>query len=173
MSLSECEPVIKSPSGRMNVMPMRPGAHSKGSTLRTRCLLRARGLKGELDKARAVLAEAIKLRPEFSSLARWRAYMTGVARSIGRCASARQLSASAALVCPTSSTRRYRAGRSSSPRLIRRHNVCVMHSVQGLMRTNHEHIITRLRNNISAAVNPAMPGLTANPPALTCYSPAS
>jgi adenylate cyclase len=39
-------------------------------------LAAALGLKGELDEARAVLAEAIKLRPEFNSLARWRAYMT-------------------------------------------------------------------------------------------------
>jgi Flp pilus assembly protein TadD len=40
------------------------------------CLAAALGLKGELDEARAALAEAIKLRPEFNSLARWRAYMT-------------------------------------------------------------------------------------------------
>jgi adenylate cyclase len=39
-------------------------------------LAAALGLKGELDEARAALAEAIKLRPEFNSLARWRAYMT-------------------------------------------------------------------------------------------------
>jgi TolB-like protein/Flp pilus assembly protein TadD len=39
-------------------------------------LAAALGLKGDLDEARAALAEAIKLRPEFSSLARWRAYMT-------------------------------------------------------------------------------------------------
>ena len=39
-------------------------------------LAAALGVKGELDEARAVLAEAIKLRPEFNSLARWRAYMT-------------------------------------------------------------------------------------------------
>jgi len=39
-------------------------------------LAAALGLKGEIDEARAVLAEAIKLRPEFNSLARWRAYMT-------------------------------------------------------------------------------------------------
>jgi TolB-like protein/Flp pilus assembly protein TadD len=39
-------------------------------------LAAALGLKGELDEARAALAEAIKLRPEFNSLARWRAYMS-------------------------------------------------------------------------------------------------
>jgi len=39
-------------------------------------LAAALGLKGELDEARAVLVEAIKLRPELNSLARWRAYMT-------------------------------------------------------------------------------------------------
>jgi TolB-like protein/Flp pilus assembly protein TadD len=39
-------------------------------------LAAALGLKGELEKASAALAAGIKLRPEFNSLARWRAYMT-------------------------------------------------------------------------------------------------
>ena len=39
-------------------------------------LAAALGLKGELDEARAALAEGIKLRPEFNSLARLRAYTT-------------------------------------------------------------------------------------------------
>jgi adenylate cyclase len=39
-------------------------------------LAAALGLKGELDEARAVLAEALKLRPELNSLARLRANMT-------------------------------------------------------------------------------------------------
>jgi len=39
-------------------------------------LAAALGLKGELDEARAALAEGIKLRPEFNSLARLREYTT-------------------------------------------------------------------------------------------------
>jgi adenylate cyclase len=35
----------------------------------------ALGFKGDLDEARAALAEAIKLNPEVNSFARWRAYM--------------------------------------------------------------------------------------------------
>jgi Flp pilus assembly protein TadD len=34
----------------------------------------ALGLRGDLDEARAALAEAIKLKPEVNSLAAWRAY---------------------------------------------------------------------------------------------------
>jgi adenylate cyclase len=37
-------------------------------------LIAALGLKGDLEEARAALAEAIKLKPEINSLARWRAY---------------------------------------------------------------------------------------------------
>ena len=40
------------------------------------CLAAALGLEGSLDEARAALAEAIKLRPEFDSLTRLRAYCT-------------------------------------------------------------------------------------------------
>jgi adenylate cyclase len=36
-------------------------------------LAAALGLKGDLDEARAALAEGIKLRPELNSLAAWRA----------------------------------------------------------------------------------------------------
>jgi tetratricopeptide (TPR) repeat protein len=32
------------------------------------------GLRDDLDEARAALAEAIKLKPEINSIARWRAY---------------------------------------------------------------------------------------------------
>ena len=39
-------------------------------------LAAALGLRGELDEARAAFAERIKLRPEFNSLARLRAYIT-------------------------------------------------------------------------------------------------
>jgi hypothetical protein len=42
----------------------------------THILLAPLGLRGELDEARAALAEGIKLRPEFNSLARLRAYCT-------------------------------------------------------------------------------------------------
>jgi adenylate cyclase len=35
----------------------------------------ALGLKGDLDEARAALAEAVKLKPEVNSLAQWRTYM--------------------------------------------------------------------------------------------------
>ena len=37
-------------------------------------LTAALGLKGDLEEAKAALAEAIKLKPEINSLARWRAY---------------------------------------------------------------------------------------------------
>jgi tetratricopeptide (TPR) repeat protein len=37
-------------------------------------LASALGLRGDLDEAKAVLAEAIKLKPELNSLARWRDY---------------------------------------------------------------------------------------------------
>jgi tetratricopeptide (TPR) repeat protein len=39
-------------------------------------LAAALGVKGDLEEARAALAEAIKIRPEFNSLARLRAYTT-------------------------------------------------------------------------------------------------
>jgi len=39
-------------------------------------LAAALGLKGELDEARAALAEGVRIRPQFSSLARLRAYST-------------------------------------------------------------------------------------------------
>jgi len=38
----------------------------------------ALGYRGDLDEARTVLAEVIKLKPEVSSLARWRAYSPGI-----------------------------------------------------------------------------------------------
>lgn len=37
-------------------------------------LVAALGLKGDLEEAKVALAEAIKLKPEINSLARWRAY---------------------------------------------------------------------------------------------------
>jgi adenylate cyclase len=37
----------------------------------------ALGFRGDLDEARTALAETIKLKPEVSSLARWRAYSPG------------------------------------------------------------------------------------------------
>jgi adenylate cyclase len=38
------------------------------------CLAGALGFRGNVDEARAALAEAIKLKPELDSLARWRMY---------------------------------------------------------------------------------------------------
>jgi adenylate cyclase len=38
----------------------------------------ALGFKGDLEEARTVLAEAIKLKPEVNTLERWRAYSPGI-----------------------------------------------------------------------------------------------
>ena len=62
-------------SKRLN-SPERPGLAILGFYFPHLTLAASFGLKGELDEAKALLAAGIKIRPEFNSLARLRAYTT-------------------------------------------------------------------------------------------------
>jgi tetratricopeptide (TPR) repeat protein len=65
-------------------------------------------LQGDLDAARAELGEAGKLKPEVTSLARWRAYQPWIALflSIGHCARRRWTSVYAAPASPRNDRKR-------------------------------------------------------------------
>ena len=64
-------------------------------------LAAALALRDELDEAAAALAEGVRVRPQFNSMARLRAYTTWAVRSMARCAKTLSIAVSAVPGCPT------------------------------------------------------------------------
>jgi adenylate cyclase len=99
-SLGMCHLLLNDPDRAIEFLTKASARNPRGFYVHL-SLAGALGLKGNLDEARAALAEAVALKPEINSLARLREYAWMNTRPIGRSVRKRSISACAAPVSPT------------------------------------------------------------------------